>query len=837
MPSPGTPRPSPPRFSAAELAQAIASRLGGLSQSAQVGLELGLGQPPLHITRWHYHQRLNEPWTLEIEASAAVAIESPAQLLWQSAVFWQRDGLLDFHRLAGRVQSIAQGGDSADLVHYRFTVVPALTTLQRLRRQRVFQRVNVVEVAQTLLSEAGLYPVELRALPELARWRHLSQHRDAEAPERFETDLHFIRRILALEGLALWLEPDEAGERIVIGQAGIEAGIARSLPLATPAGLHAAMPEQLRDVQVMREQTPDIASVWATNYRDQGRALRAHAFINTDAAEPRRYEIAAPEADALQFEGNAASGVQSWLDRQAQLQAQRFKQQRLHLQASSNAAGLWRCGQTVQLDLNALDVNLDSLWLLTEIEAGSHVGAELGSEEPPSGPHVHFRASPFVTWMQDGWIPRRLETAPLTLEQARISASAGSPYAYLDPQGRYQVRLRSDEADSADGAVSRPVRHIRSHAGPDHGWHLPLHGDTEVLLAYHLGHPDTPMIARALHTSRQPDHVAAINATRNVLRTWANNKFRLEDRQGQEHIKLSTEYGLSQLNLGHQVDAQGRPRGEGFELRTDQWGAVRAGQGLLISTFAGQPRGASGNEQTPAHQRYNPGAADAQGAQALSGQRSAANEQVGLGQLEALAATRRLVEAASGLSAPLVHAASSENLLLLTPASQVIAANTLSLAAQGRLELSSAEQIRLYAKEGISWHTEGVDPAAGGQGCSRTDVISHGSDELQVLNGSVQLLAEQDIVLEFAGARGLLAAKGATLELTQAGTLTITANQEIVSEASSHKIGGALDWGNGSGSAAAGPLGWWGKMEVKDVCVECLLKAQRSASPLASMGE
>ena len=41
-------------------------------------------------------------------------------------------------------------------------------------------------------------------------------------------------------------------------------------------------------------------------------------------------------------------------------------------------------------------------------------------------------------------------------------------------------------------------------------------------------------------------------------------------------------------NLSHpkeQATSQGY-RGEGFELRTDAWGAVRAGKGMLISTYA-----------------------------------------------------------------------------------------------------------------------------------------------------------------------------------------------------------------------------------------------------------
>jgi len=130
------------------------------------------------------------------------------------------------------------------------------------------------------------------------------------------------------------------------------------------------------------------------------------------------------------------------------------------------------------------------------------------------------------------------------------------------------------------------LRLARAYAGDSHGLHLPLIAGTEVAVAFEQGDPDRPYIAHALHDSQHPDHVtlAKRDYTRNVLRTPANNKLRLEDRRGQEHVKLSTEYGgKSQLNLGHLVDAQKHKRGEGFELRTDEWGSVRAGKGLFIS--------------------------------------------------------------------------------------------------------------------------------------------------------------------------------------------------------------------------------------------------------------
>ncbi len=123
-------------------------------------------------------------------------------------------------------------------------------------------------------------------------------------------------------------------------------------------------------------------------------------------------------------------------------------------------------------------------------------------------------------------------------------------------------------------------------AGETLGWHTLLTDGTEVAIAYSNGDIDLPYIAYALHDSEHPDHVNRDNHTRNVLRTPANNKLRMEDKRGEEHIKFGTEYGKTQLNSGHLVDNKGESRGRGSELRTDEWGTLRAGKGLFVSTDA-----------------------------------------------------------------------------------------------------------------------------------------------------------------------------------------------------------------------------------------------------------
>lgn len=185
-------------------------------------------------------------------------------------------------------------------------------------------------------------------------------------------------------------------------------------------------------------------------------------------------------------------------------------------------------------------------------------------------------------------LPRPKVTGTMT---ARItSAKANDIYAWQDASGLYRVKFDADRDDKSQGQESMPVRLAKPYGGDVYGFHFPLIQGTEVAIAFHEGDPDRPYIAHALHDSRHVDHVTEKNSTRNVIRTPTNNKLRMEDKRGEEHIKLSTEYGgKTQLNLGHNVDASRALRGEGAELRTDDWVTIRGGKGIFLSADA-QPK-------------------------------------------------------------------------------------------------------------------------------------------------------------------------------------------------------------------------------------------------------
>lgn len=64
----------------------------------------------------------------------------------------------------------------------------------------------------------------------------------------------------------------------------------------------------------------------------------------------------------------------------------------------------------------------------------------------------------------------------------------------------------------------------------------------------------------------------------------------MEDWRGEEHIKLATEYGKTQLNSGHLVDSRATA-GKGTELRTDEWGTLRAGRTFVAADAQAKAQG------------------------------------------------------------------------------------------------------------------------------------------------------------------------------------------------------------------------------------------------------
>ncbi|MFO1251138.1 MAG: type VI secretion system Vgr family protein [Inhella sp.] len=77
------------------------------------------------------------------------------------------------------------------------------------------------------------------------------------------------------------------------------------------------------------------------------------------------------------------------------------------------------------------------------------------------------------------------------------------------------------------------------------------------------------------------------------------NQLVLDDSDGQLRVQLHSSAHSSQLNLGHLIhqadNHRGSFRGEGFELRSDAYVSLRAGQGMLLSTAPTQAQEPAGD--------------------------------------------------------------------------------------------------------------------------------------------------------------------------------------------------------------------------------------------------
>ncbi|WP_108796686.1 type VI secretion system Vgr family protein [Xanthomonas fragariae] len=207
--------------------------------------------------------------------------------------------------------------------------------------------------------------------------------------------------------------------------------------------------------------------------------------------------------------------------------------------------------------------------------------------------------------------------------------------------------------------------------------------------------------------------------------TGGYQQLRLDDTPGQGRAQLSTTQHASTLTLGHLKGGSDNlregERGYGVELSTQAYGAVRAGQGLLLSSAAGQQQLAASEALAQLEQ----------GEQLLQGLAEAARQQQaqlpndpdrlpaqdGLKTLQAsLKATQggSADGQAPGWSRPALLGSGSAGVMSLTPADQVWVSGTqTTLLAGTALNWASQAQLVLAVAGGLVLYTQGSAPVAG----------------------------------------------------------------------------------------------------------------------------
>jgi type VI secretion system secreted protein VgrG len=225
---------------------------------------------------------------------------------------------------------------------------------------------------------------------------------------------------------------------------------------------------------------------------------------------------------------------------------------------------------------------------------------------------------------------------------------------WCDQIGRIKIRYHWQQGETADDTSSSWVRVISRQAGAGMGFQfLPRIGQ-EVLIDFFNGDIERPFVMGTLYNGKGEGGIPATpggaqgesdtsvfdqstdhrpsgqgNLSGGNSPAWHGgaenshnhsdalsgfkskefggsgyNQLVFDDTDNQQRIQLKSTQHASELNLGHLVhqadNYRGSFRGTGAELRTDAYGALRAGRGLIMVTWPHASPGSPAGDMSPA---------------------------------------------------------------------------------------------------------------------------------------------------------------------------------------------------------------------------------------------
>ncbi|CAI3114676.1 Actin cross-linking toxin VgrG1 [Acinetobacter calcoaceticus] len=410
-----------------------------------------------------------------------------------------------------------------------------------------------------------------------------------------------------------------------------------------------------------------------------------------------------------------------------------------------------------------------------------------------------------------------LEHRPAAYPQrARVVGLEGESI-HVDQWGRIKVRFlftRADDHSHDGGAGSNDndtdsawVDVLTPWAGVGYGARfLPRVGEI-VVIDFFDGNIDRPFVVGRIHEAeRHPtqfDQKGQLPDTKKLSGIRSEevdgkgfNQLRFDDTTGQISAQLQSSHAVSQLNLGNlshpKESATSDGRGEGFELRTDQWGAVRAGSGLLMSTHKQDQAQGVHLDANEAKQQIDGGLNDAK---ALSD--VAKNQQTD--PLDVLENIQSFIEVLQQEDPKKAVEFQSAVMVLASPKSIAVSSNEdIHLSANGQLTQSAGDSINISTQKNIVAHAsqkislfaaqEGARLFAG-QG--KVEIQAQGDGLDVIARKGVQITSTEDTVYITSPTEINLTASGSQVKLNGSGIFPVTGGKLEVKAGQHLFMGGA----------------------------------------------
>ena len=297
-------------------------------------------------------------------------------------------------------------------------------------------------------------------------------------------------------------------------------------------------------------------------------------------------------------------------------------------------------------------------------------------------------------------------------------------------------------------------------------------------------------------------------------------------------MQLKTTQHETQLNLGHLVhqadNHRGSFRGQGFELRTDAWGALRAAGGVLISSYGTHEHEPSGDNAAAV--------ALAQQAQALAEafSRAAGTHQTVRQDVVPLKAHHQALNHQEPAGDTQVPHSGEPVIAIAAKAGLAIAAGqdlqfsngqAVHLGAGQDGSLASGGALRVHSGQALAMLGGAVQPGDGGHGLQLS--AAQGDVVLQAQGDTMEVAAALQLLIASAGGKiDLASPKKITLATTGGASITLENGQLTVMCPGKITVKAAI-----KSMVGGGTQNYTLPTMPRAACKSCLLNAMKQGAP------
>ncbi|MDE8741117.1 type VI secretion system tip protein VgrG [Pectobacterium polaris] len=500
----------------------------GLQFTVKVG---ALAAGTFAVVDFRLDEGLNRPFSLSLSLASALpdvdfgaVLDQPCELM-----IWYEGELK--RRVSGMVRGFTQGDTGFRRTRYQAEVRPALWRLGLRTNARIFQAQKPDTIISTLLEESGITDYAFALRNEHAVREYCVQYR--------ESDLAFITRLAAEEGMYFFHEFEEGKHRLVFAD---DAGALTKGPelffnLATQGlsegeyvrRFHYA--ERVSTAEVELKDYSFKTPAYGLSHKKMSGELEHQRESYQHYDYPGRYK---QDPSGKAFSGYRLDALRSGA---------------VTSEGESNCAGLMP-GNTFTLTEHP-NATLNAVWQTVSV---THVGQQPQALEEESGGEPTTMSNSFAVVKGTTTWRASMPYKPMVdgPQIATVVGPAGEEI-YCDQYGRVKLQFPWDRYGASNDQSSCWVRVSQGWAGGQYGMIAIPRISHEVIVSFLEGDPDQPIVTgRTFHATNRPPYDLPAHKTRTVLRTETHqgegfNELRFEDQAGQEEIYIHGQKDLNAL--------------------------------------------------------------------------------------------------------------------------------------------------------------------------------------------------------------------------------------------------------------------------------------------------